>query len=105
MKTTTHNEALNGRHGSDVRISRNSQTFPQTEQFYQSSRLNGGCGTSAGFHRPAFFEISSDYFADEAGRGFAVDTAVFAALIGTALLPIVNGVQAVATLLHTVGVL
>jgi hypothetical protein len=105
MKTTPHIEKLNGRHGTDARSSRNERAFPQTEQFYQTARLNGGCGTSARFHQPAFFEISNDYFAGEAWRGFAIDAAIFAALIGTALLPIVNGVQAVATLLHTVGVL
>jgi hypothetical protein len=105
MKNKTQIEALNGRHGSDARTSRSQRAFPQTEQFYQSSQLNGGCGTSARFDEPAFFEISSDYFAQEANRGFAIDAAVFVALIGTALLPIVNGVQAVATLLHTVSVL
>jgi len=34
-----------------------------------------------------------------------VDAGVFAALILTAMLPIANGVQAVATLIHSVGVL
>jgi len=34
-----------------------------------------------------------------------VKVAIFAALMLTAILPIVNGVQAVATLIHSVGVL
>jgi hypothetical protein len=66
--------------------------------------LLGGCGTPVKFHHPAFFEISNEYFAEEAPRGSAVDAAVFAALILTAILPIANGVQAVATLIHSVGV-
>lgn len=105
MKHTPHIEQVRRRHQSDARTSRDGRIFPPTDHHYQSCRLSGDCGTPAQFHRPAFFEISNDYFADEAKRGFAVDTAVFAALIGTALFPIVNGVQAVATLLHTVGVL
>ena len=79
--------------------------FPQIGHNYQSSQLVGSCGTPVKFDHPAFFEISNEYFAEEAARGFAVDAAVFAALIATALLPIVNGVQAVATLIHTLGVL
>jgi hypothetical protein len=105
MKHTPHIDEIERRHQSDVRTSRHGRTFPQTDHHYQSCRLSGGCGTPARFRRPAFFEISNDYFADEANRGFAVDAAVFATLIGSALLPIVNGAQAVATLLHTVGVL
>lgn len=65
----------------------------------------GGCGTPVKFHGPSFFEISNRYFADEAPRSFAVEAGVFAALILTAVLPIVNSVQAVATLIHHAGVL
>ncbi len=81
------------------------RNFPHTDQNYQSSKLHGACGTPAKFHHPAFFEISNEYFAEEAPRGSAVDAGVFAALILTAMLPIANGVQAVATLIHSVGVL
>jgi hypothetical protein len=105
MKTTPHIQQLDRRHASEARDSRGSRSFPQAEQAYQGSQLHGSCGTPAKFHRPAFFEISNRYFAEEAAHGFLVDTGVFAALILTALLPIVNGVQAVATLIHTVGVL
>src|SRR4029434_6567757 len=105
MKNTPHILEFNRRHESEPRNSRRGRNFPQTDQNYRSSKLHGGCGTSAKFHHPAFFEISNDYFADEAARSFLVDTGVFAALILSTLLPIVNGVQAVATLIHSVGVL
>jgi hypothetical protein len=105
MKTTPHIQQLDRRHASEARDSRGSRCFPQAEHAYQSSQLAGSCGTPAKFHRPAFFEISHRYFAEEAAHGFVVDTGVFAALILTALFPIVNGMQAVATLIHTVGVL
>jgi len=104
MKNTPHIEQIERRHESEARTPRHSRIAPQTDYEYQSCRLNGGCGAPAQFQEPAFFKISSDYFAEEEARGFAVDAAVFAALIGTALLPIANGLQAVATLLHTAGV-
>lgn len=105
MKNTPHILPLDRRHESEARAPRDGRTFPQTAHSYQGSELLGGCGTPATFHRPAFFEISNRYFAVEAARSFAVDAGVFGALILTALLPIVNSVQAVATLLHTIAVL
>ena len=103
MKNTSHILEHNRRHESDPRNSR--RNFPHTDQPYQSSKLHGGCGTPVKFHHPAFFEISNEYFAEEAPRGSAVDAGVFAALMLTAILPIANGIQAVATLIHSVGVL
>jgi hypothetical protein len=106
MKTRPQILDLKGRPSSDPRASRHSRTFPQTDQSYQSATLLGTCGTPAKFCRePSIFRISHDYFAEEAPRGFAVDAGVFAALFLAALLPIVNSVQAVATLIHSLGVL
>jgi len=105
MKTTNQIIDLKQRHESDRRASRQGRNFPQAEQHYQSCQLAGNCGEPVKFQEPSFFKLSNDYFADEAPRGFAVDAGVFAALMLTAILPIVNGVQAVATLIHSVGVL
>ena len=106
MKATPQVRNLSQRHKSDPRASRNGRTFPPTDHSYQSATLLGTCGTPVKFHRgPSFFRISSDYFAEEEPRGFAVDAGVFAALFLVALLPIVNSVQAVATLIHSLGVL
>jgi hypothetical protein len=105
MKNTPHILQLNRRHESDSRHSSGRRNFPHAHQNYQTSTLLGGCGTPVKFHHPAFFEISNEYFAEEAPRSFLVDAGVFAALILATLLPIVNGVQAVATLIHSVGVL
>lgn len=105
MKNTPHILQLNRRYESDPRAARGERSFPQINQNYQSAKMPGGCGTPVEFHHPAFFEISNQYFADEAARSFLVDTGVFAVLILTSMLPIVNGVQAVATLIHSVGVL
>ena len=105
MKYTAHIQSADRRNEFNPRATRLGRTFPQTEQNYQSSQLLGACGTPAKFHRPAFFEISNRYFADEAQRSFAVDAGVFATLIVTAMLTIVNGIQAVAVLIHSMGVL
>jgi hypothetical protein len=105
MKTTIQILDLKQRHESDRRASRRERNFPQAEQHYQSCQLAGNCGEPVKFQEPSFFKISNDYFADEAPRGFAVDAVVFSALMLTVLLPIVNSVQAVATLIHYVGVL
>jgi len=105
MKNTPYFELHKSRYQSEARVSRRVRFSPQVETGYQSSKLVGGCGTPAKFHRPAFFELSSRYFAHEEPRGIAIDTAVFAALIGSTLLPIVNSVLAVAALIHGLGVL
>jgi hypothetical protein len=105
MKNTPHIQHNNRQHASEPHANRGRRSVLPTEHYYRAPQLQGSCGTPANFHRPAFFEISNRYFAEEEARGFAVDAAVFAALIGTALLPIVNGVQAVATLIHTAGIL
>ncbi|HEX4666927.1 MAG TPA: hypothetical protein VH207_10020 [Chthoniobacterales bacterium] len=103
MKTTPQIQVQIPRHDPNPRAARRS--FPQNDHNYQSTQLSGNCGAPTKFHRPAFFEISNKYFADEAARSFVLDTGVFAALIGTALLPIANSLQAVATLIHHLGVL
>ena len=106
MKNTPQIPPANRRNESDPRASRSGRAFPQTDQDYKSATLRGSCGTAAKFSRgPSFFQISNKYFADEAARSFLADTGVFAALILTSMLPIVNGVQAVATLIHNIGVL
>ena len=105
MKNTPRFELPQSRYQSENRASRGLQVKPLSEPAYQSAKLLGRCGTPVKFHQPAFFELSNRYFADEAPRGIRVDTAIFVALIGSALLPIVNGAQAIATLMHGLGVL
>ncbi|MGH8094977.1 MAG: hypothetical protein ACREIF_16140 [Chthoniobacterales bacterium] len=106
MKTTHQSQELNPRHDANPHAERSGRSFPEIEQNYQCATLRGTCGTPAKFRgRLSFFRISDEYFAEEAPRNFLVETGVFAALILTALLPIANSVQAVATLIHHLGVL
>lgn len=105
MKNTPQVQDLNQRDEANPRAARHGSGFPKISHRYQSSQLTGHCGTPAQYRRPAFFEISNNYFAGEAARGFLVDAGIFAALILTALFPIVNGLEAVATLIQTLSVL
>ncbi|MBA3834008.1 MAG: hypothetical protein H0X34_19385 [Chthoniobacterales bacterium] len=105
MNNTPHTQNLSKRHQSENRDCRNGRPVPEITQHFQASNFSGSCGSPTKFEHPAFRDISKDYFADEAPRGFAVDAALFAALIATALLPIVDTAQAVATLIHHIGVL
>jgi len=105
MKDTPQIEQSNQRYELEARASHSLRTFPQIEHRYQDSQLDGTCGTPAKFHRPAFFEISNRYFADEAAHDFLVDAGLFGALILTVLMPIASSVQAVATLLHSISVI
>ena len=106
MKTTPQIQNLKQRDESNPSAERRGRSFPQTTQSYQSATLLGSCGTPAKFcGGRAFFRISNEYFADEAQRSFALDASVFAALFLAALFPIVNGAEAVATLIHSIGVL
>jgi hypothetical protein len=105
MKNTPHIQNLDQRDESDPRAERHGSDFPKVSHNYQNSQLTGSCGSPAKFQHPAFSEISQKYFADEAARGFLVDTGLFGALLLAAMLPIVNGVEAVGTLIQTLGVL
>ncbi len=106
MKNTPQILPSNRRLESDPRASRRGRNFPPAHQNYQNDTLLGSCGTTAKFARgPSFFRISDDYFAHEAPRSSAIDAGVFAALIISAMLAIVNGVEAVSVLIRSVGVL
>ena len=105
MKNTPQIQNLDQRDEANPRAERHGSEFPQVSCNYQSSQLTGHCGTPANFQHPAFSEISQEYFADEAARGFLVDTGIFGVLLLAAALPILNGVEAVAALIQTAGVL
>ncbi len=104
MKNTPQDKNVSNRHQSEERDQRSGLRVFAAEQNFQSPTYTGGCGKPAKFEHPSFREISREYFAAEESRSFAVEAAVFSALIAMAVLPIINSVQAVA-LLHTIGVL
>lgn len=103
MKSTHQLPSIVRRHLSHDGKSRVGRSLPLVSQYYQTPVMHGGCGSPSKFRRPAFFQLSSDYFANEAPRGFAVEAVIFSALIFTAVLPIVNGVQAMVALAHNIS--
>lgn len=105
MKNTPHTQNLSKRHQTELRERSNTARQLSTVAHYQSSDFSGGCGKPVKFDPPSFADISKDYFAAEEPRGFAVDAAVFATLIAMAVLPIVNGIQAVAPFVRHLGLL
>lgn len=105
MKNTPHTQNINKRHQTELRERSNGVRQPEIAAHYQSANFTGSCGKPVKFEHPSFNDISKDYFAAEEPRGFAVDAAVFAALIAMAVLPIVNSIQAVAPFVRHLGLL
>ena len=105
MKNTPQIQNHGKRHQSEIRERSCGARQPEFAPHFQPANFNGSCGQPVKFDHPSFNDISKDYFAEEAGRGFAVDAAVFAALIAMAVLPIVNSMQAVAPFVRHLGLL
>lgn len=77
--------------------------FPFTDFSYHSVTLGGCNGYCAKAVSPSFYNLSRDYFKTEARRYFLAETLVFAAIMATAVLPLVNGARAVIDLVRTIG--
>ena len=105
MKHTPHTQILSKRHESENRERTSSARCPEFHQRFQSAQFAGGCGKPAKFEQPSFRDLSKDFFAAEEPRRFAVDTAVFAAFIALALLPMVSPIHAVAPFIQHLGLL
>jgi hypothetical protein len=75
--------------------------FPVTDFSYQTIALDGYSGRCARTSVPSFRQISRDYFAGEDRHYFLAETFVFAAIMLTAAVPLVNGAHAVLNLIRT----
>ncbi len=88
----------------DRELSRpNRRPFPVTDFNYHSvalGRSSGRCARTTGL---SFHHISREYFATEANHYFLAETGVFAAIMLSAAIPLVNGAQAVLHLAHLGG--
>ena len=81
----------------------NSPSFPVTDFNYHSTALGayrGGCVRTG---ESSFHNISREYFDTEANHHFLVEAFVFAAIMLTALVPLVNGAHAVLNLVRACG--
>ena len=77
--------------------------FPITDFNYHSIALGKYRGRCAGVVSPPFHSLSRDYFKTEARQYSLAETIVFAAIMATAVLPILNGASAVMDLVRAIG--
>ena len=103
MKTTNQRLNTNKRHDSSSASPRvcYGRNFPKTDFNYHNASL-AGCGAT--FRAPSFCDISRDYLNREARNNFLTEAALFATIMITAALPLLNGARAVAGLIRSLGV-
>jgi hypothetical protein len=87
----------------DDRTRECSHMFPTTDFNYHSIALGECRGRCGGVVRPSFHSLSRDYFKTEARQYSLAETLVFAAIMATAVLPILNGASAVMALVRAIG--
>jgi len=80
------------------------QKFPLVDYHYQTSTL-GNCAGHCAKTSKSLRAISRDYFDGEANHDFLSNAAVFGALIATAAVPIITGINAVIALVRTLPLL
>ena len=82
------------------------RNFPKTDFNYHNASL-AGCGARCGatFRAPSFRDISRDYLNREARNNFLIEAALFAMIVITAALPLLNGAHALAGLVRSLGVI
>ncbi len=81
----------------------NARKFPLADYHYHAPMLNGSSARCLQTSK-SLRDISRDYFDAEANREFISEAAVFTALIGMAIMPIVTGISAVLQLLSSLAV-
>jgi len=79
---------------------KNARKFPSVDYHYQASSLENLTGRCAQLSN-SFRDISRDYFDTEENRDFLSNAAIFAALIGSALIPIAASASAMVELVRT----
>ena len=87
------------------RASRKGVAFPRTDYSLQAASIANGGGRCFGSRRPSFRSISQDYFKNEAPHSFAGEAALFAVIVMTAAVPILNSVSALLHLVRSFGTL
>ena len=80
-----------------------SRKFPVTDFNYQAVTLGGFNGRCARADVPSFRSISRNYFDTEAQNHFLAEACVFAGIMLTAAVPLVNGAHAVLNLVRASG--
>jgi hypothetical protein len=83
----------------------NPRTFPLSHRNFQASGCAdlGHCAAGFSGKRPSFRRISGDYFAREARQHFALEAGLFALIVVTAALPLLNSATALFDFLKATG--
>ena len=79
---------------------KNARKFPFVDYDYQASSLEDLTGRCTKLSN-SFRDISRDYFATEENKDFLSNAGIFAALIGSALIPIAASASAMIQLVRT----
>lgn len=79
---------------------KNARKFPFVDYQYQASNLENLTSRCAKLSN-SFRDISRDYFETEENKDFLSNAAIFAALIGSALIPIAASASAMIQLVRT----
>jgi len=96
MKPTMQN-IDNGRSRAEGR------NFPVTDFNYHTVALGGFNGRCVGAEFHSFRSISRNYFDTEAQHHFLAEASVFASIMLTAAVPLVNGAHAILNLIRASG--
>ena len=83
-----------------INSNKNARKFPFVDYQYQTSSLENLTGRCEKLSN-SFRDISRDYFDTEENQDFLSNAAIFAALIGSALIPIAASASAMIQLVRT----
>ena len=83
-----------------INSNKNARKFPFVDYQYQTSSLENLTGRCEKLSN-SFRDISRDYFDREENQDFLSNAAIFAALIGSALIPIAASASAMIQLVRT----
>jgi hypothetical protein len=103
MKATYQTITINKR--SDASRGQLRRQFPATDYTFQAAGCAdlGRCDSRYA-NSPSFRGISENYFATEARHNFRAEAAMFAVIVLTSALPILNGASALFHFLRSTGV-
>ena len=79
---------------------RESRQLPKIDLHFHAMPAGSSGGCCARLASPSFRNISRAYFDTEANHYFLAEAAVFAVIMLTAAVPLINGAHAVLNLIH-----
>ena len=87
------------RRGEARSSTRTGASLPKTDYYFQASSVDFS-GGRYGKGQPSFRGISANYFNSEARSNFAVEAVLFAIIVLTAAVPVIEGVRGLAQFVY-----